>query len=319
MNASQPPSCPRPQGAAQRLAPMSRTSRHVEVRGVGVVEHPEQEADRHQPQHGARSSSGCWRFRRSTRNGPRPSSDADPHRGGGRYADGDERIAHRPVRRVSDRRRLDQIEQQPEHEAHRDEVLGVQQRRRSPNRAQDRHQQDASAEDRRRHEPARLRDGAWERRQGRSAGRGGGGESNADVGAAGDGVRHALCGPRCSQCSNPITAHFRALIPTYPCGRCAGLRTAGIQIPGPVVLEPLLHREHEASLRPAGPTPGSPARRAAAARLPGCSRWSAGFRDNVEQLRVEQRHAQLDAAGHAHHIGVAQQLVAHVSSRSRAG
>ena len=83
-------------------------------------------------------------FTEPVRQLPRLAGDADPHRRR-RDADRDERIAKRPVRRIAQIvRALNQIEQQPEHVAERRRSFPrPSSSRRAPDRARDRHQQDA--------------------------------------------------------------------------------------------------------------------------------------------------------------------------------
>ncbi len=83
----------------------------------------------------------------------------------------------------------------------------------------------------------------------------------------------------------------------------------------PLVPEPVLHRQHETALRTAGhPLEEFPERLAAAdlcqvaaADPQACARASSNSIESIE------RHAQLHARSHAHHVAVSQQLVAHVA------
>ena len=161
----------RPRRRPAVRAQIGKHFRNVEVDRVGEVQHAEDEADRHQ-------THDRWRFERTVgdvdqpaRRSPGLAQDADPHRRG-RYADADERVAQRLVRRLPQVvGALQQVQQQPEHEADHHEVLGVGRFIRSGDRSERRHEQQADRENRGGHDQrAARRRLVREKRHGRDDG-----------------------------------------------------------------------------------------------------------------------------------------------------
>ncbi len=229
----------------------------------------------------------------------------------------DERVADRPVRRVAqDRRRpgsdraAARTRSRTPRGSRRSAATG-----RSANGARRRHEQDAGGQD-------RGRDG-----QRASAGVGSAGNTASaisrptDVAAkpmTGFGLAARMVSDMLRRSAAAASARTRA--PTTCDTRCPSWRSrrrdrARRRLPAQSCSSQCSHRKHEPALRPAG----DPLRNFrhglhASSALPGCSRWHAGMRDSVSNS-IESRNGTRSSTprGHAHHVAVAQQLVAHVA------